>query len=156
MKLFVVLQQRFGFTRNEIKAVLILSIALITGAGIQRYRDSRLPQDESGTLTFDYSRLDSEFIARSKAFEHADAATGLRREQSSRPQKPSLAPGSINLNTATQEELVGLPGIGEQYAKRIVQYREENGPFSSVDELSNVRGIGKKKLEKMRAFLRAE
>lgn len=156
MKLFVVLQQRFGFTRNEIKAVLILSIALITGAGIQHYRDSRSPRDESGTLMFDYSRLDSEFIARSKAFALSDAAASLRREQSSRPQKPSLAPGSINLNTATQEELVGLPGIGEQYAKRIVQYRTENGPFSSVDELSNVRGIGKKKLEKMRAFLRAE
>ena len=56
----------------------------------------------------------------------------------------------VNLNTATEEELVTLPGIGPSYAKRIVEYREKNGPFKRVEDLLNVQGIGEKTLEKIR------
>jgi len=52
----------------------------------------------------------------------------------------------ININTAVQEELIALPGIGETLAGRIVDYREKNGSFSSVEELMNVEGIGTGKL----------
>lgn len=53
----------------------------------------------------------------------------------------------VNLNTATEEELITLPGIGEVYARRILDYRAKNGSFSSVDQLLNVPGIGQKRLE---------
>lgn len=56
-------------------------------------------------------------------------------------------PRIININTATAELLESLPGIGEVIAQRIVDYREENGPFSSIGELGNVSGIGEKRLE---------
>jgi competence protein ComEA len=56
----------------------------------------------------------------------------------------------ININTAGVEELVSLPGIGPSYAKRIVDFREKNGPFKKVDDLLNVQGIGEKTLEKIR------
>jgi comEA protein len=56
----------------------------------------------------------------------------------------------ININTAGVEELVSLPGIGPSYAKRIVEFREKNGPFKKVDDLLNVQGIGEKTLEKIR------
>ena len=53
----------------------------------------------------------------------------------------------ININTATKEQLMALPGIGEVYAQRILAYRENHGPFQKVGDLLNVQGIGKKRLE---------
>lgn len=62
----------------------------------------------------------------------------------------------LDLNSATAAQLTELPGIGEALAERIVAYRDENGPFSSVDELTNVSGIGEKKLDAVRALIKAE
>lgn len=53
----------------------------------------------------------------------------------------------IDLNSATMEELMALPGIGETYARRILDYREKNGPYRAVEELLNVDGIGESRLE---------
>jgi competence protein ComEA len=56
---------------------------------------------------------------------------------------PDVSP--LDLNTATAEDLTLLPGIGEELANRIVEYREANGPFESVEELMEVSGIGEAK-----------
>lgn len=53
----------------------------------------------------------------------------------------------IDLNTATQAQLMTLPGIGEVLSQRILDYRAENGPFQAVTELMNVEGIGEKRME---------
>jgi competence protein ComEA len=50
--------------------------------------------------------------------------------------------GKINLNTATLDQLESLPGIGEVIGQRILDYRQQHGPFHSVDDLLNVSGIG--------------
>ena len=65
--------------------------------------------------------------------------------------KPPPAP--VNLNTATSEELQLVPGIGPVTAEKILQMRKSYGAFKSVDDLSAIRGIGPKRLEKMRKYL---
>jgi competence protein ComEA len=58
--------------------------------------------------------------------------------------------GLVNVNTATAEELETLPGIGEVTAQAIIDHRTENGPFTSVDQLLDVTGIGDVTLENIR------
>ena len=77
------------------------------------------------------------FLAASPAFAEANAAPA----------------GKININTATIEELITLPGVGPTLAGRIVEYREKAGQFASVEELLNVKGIGEKNFEKIAEWL---
>lgn len=63
------------------------------------------------------------------------------------------ASGLININTAGASELDQLPGIGPSYAERIIEYREKNGPFSSIEELDEVKGIGSKKIEELKSLV---
>jgi competence protein ComEA len=59
----------------------------------------------------------------------------------------------LEVNTATVEELTALPGIGLMKARAIVEWREQHGRFSSVDELTSVKGIGEKTLASIRAYV---
>jgi competence protein ComEA len=68
--------------------------------------------------------------------------------------KSGPAPGSISLNTATQTQLESLPGVGPATAQKILEYRRAHGGFSSVEELLAVKGIGPKKLEAVRKFVK--
>jgi competence protein ComEA len=63
---------------------------------------------------------------------------------------PGSAGGLLNINSASATELETLPGIGEVLAATIVEYRDQNGPFASVDDLLDVSGIGPATLEEIR------
>jgi competence protein ComEA len=56
----------------------------------------------------------------------------------------------VNINTADQAQLDTLPGIGSSLAQRIIQYREINGPFSAIEDLKDVSGIGDKNFENLK------
>ncbi len=65
------------------------------------------------------------------------------------------AADSININSASAEELAQLNGVGESRAAAIIEYRDEKGEFTSVEELTEVSGIGEATLEKNRDLLTA-
>ncbi|WP_149361429.1 ComEA family DNA-binding protein [Lolliginicoccus suaedae] len=95
---------------------------------------------------------------------HADGATnpvvsvilGASTPQHARAGETSAgeaAPSIVNANSATAAQLEALPGIGPVTAAAIVQWREANGPFRSIDQLREIRGIGPAKLEQFRDHL---
>lgn len=61
----------------------------------------------------------------------------------------------ININSAGVEELMLLPGVGPKRAQAVLEWRAKNGPFLSVDDLTEVRGIGKSTLERLRPYASA-
>jgi competence protein ComEA len=80
----------------------------------------------------------------------------LRRETRFNNAKQSEAPklnGPVSLNNATQAELETLPKVGPALAGRIIQYRQQNGGFKSVEELNNVKGIGEKTMALLRPLV---
>jgi competence protein ComEA len=70
---------------------------------------------------------------------------------------PAAKPaGKVNINTADEAALTSLKGVGKTKAKAILDYRQKNGPFKSVDDLKNVKGIGDKTLAKLRDQITVE
>jgi competence protein ComEA len=65
----------------------------------------------------------------------------------------AVAGGLINVNTASTTELEELPGVGEVIAQAIIDHRTETGPFTSVDQLLDVSGIGDATLESIRELV---
>ncbi|MBO5259171.1 MAG: helix-hairpin-helix domain-containing protein [Agathobacter sp.] len=64
--------------------------------------------------------------------------------------------GRININTASKEQLMGLPGIGESKALQILSYREEHGEFSSTEDIMNVPGIKEAMYSKIKDYIRVD
>ncbi len=154
MKRIAGLQQKFGFTENEIRVIVFLGLSLLAGTVIRWLRapDGRTTERQA----FDYARIDSEFAARSRIPPPDDPlprAAQPRRTPALR--RHSLAPGSIDINSATKEELILLPGIGEAFAERIIMFRDDHGPFATVEGLRAVRGIGPATIAKIRPFITA-
>jgi competence protein ComEA len=79
---------------------------------------------------------------------HSRSSRGASRSKKAPP------PASISLNTASLGQLQQLPGVGPATARQIVEYRKTHGPFRSIDELLVLKGIGPKKLAKMREFVK--
>ncbi len=83
----------------------------------------------------------------------------VKSQQSPPPKKATGKQGKsesgskININTATEAELVTLPRIGPATARKIIAYRKQHGPFASVDDLVKVKGIGAKTLERLRSLI---
>jgi len=129
-----------ALTNTERKVILFLVITLLVGAGIRLYQ-AMFPS----AAQFDYHASDSTFAALSIAPE--DSSAGIQQEEI------DYATGKININTATKQQLLDLPGIGEVTADRILTYRAETGKFSNVDELRAIRGMSKKRIENLKPLI---
>lgn len=69
------------------------------------------------------------------------------------PTEEETSNGKIDINSASVHQLQMLPNIGEVLAERIVEYRNQNGPFSTIDDLLWVNGIGEKTLDDLRQYI---
>lgn len=129
-----------ALTKSERRVMLFLVITLILGYGI------RLTQKASATPhSFDYKAQDSLFATLS--YEHESEHT---------EEDENFIQGKLNINKATKEQLIKLPGIGETIAERILEYRKERGNFTKIEQLSEIKGIGKNKLEKIKGLVAIE
>jgi len=129
-----------GFTRPEQRAILVLLSTFGLGTLFWWYRQSQpLPAVSPATVAvFDefVRGLPDDSVFAPASFSERGAT---ERASSAR----------LDLNAATINDLVRLPGIGPVMAKRIVEYREANGPFKSLQDLCKVKGIGVKTYEKL-------
>lgn len=82
----------------------------------------------------------------------ASVASGPSSQVASGPSS-QVASGKVNINTADSSQLQTLSGVGESKAKKIIDYREANGPFKSIEDLANVSGIGEKTVENLREYI---
>jgi comEA protein len=115
----------------------------------------------TSTATPSYDEQYHEFVERSQAFEQSyEKIVGTISDSlSSRSNILGSDSGdtlTINMNTATLKEWVQLPGIGEVYAQRILEYRSTHGDFTRLEDLMEVKGIGQKRWEKLRIHLYIE
>lgn len=100
-----------------------------------------------------------EYITMSSGDEKNDAninnsTSNTSSEESSSNKESAFKISVVNINTATQTELETLPGIGPSLALKIINYRKENGKFSSIEDIKNVSGIGDAKFENIKNYIR--
>ena len=85
----------------------------------------------------------------------AEAQDGKKAEDDGNAELAALG-HKININTADRKELMLISGIGEKYAERIIELREQLGGFTSIEQLKKVKGIGDKRFEKIKNYVTIE
>jgi len=143
--------ERLQITRKErivISGLLVL--VLITTAL------SVFITEQHSTSTENYEAILKEFEEKSAAIEKRNKIEGSNSIGivKTNETNTTLSELKININTAGIDELQKLKGIGATYAQRIIDYRLEIGEFKEVEELLNVKGIGEKRLQDIKAFIK--
>lgn len=154
--------QKLGLSSTEFKLVSFVVISFIFGLVLNQFFGI---SNKTKLLEFDYSVQDSLFF--SNVSETEDDSQVYKSDVVSKEEvldfnsskfknvskKVLPAEKSININSATKQELIQLPGIGEKTAEAIIQFREKNGKFRKLQDLKKVKGIGDKKFENIIKYI---
>ena len=159
------LSKTLGFTETELLVILFLAVIFILGFIYKEiFKEANKPE----YVNFNYSEEDSLFSYYSKLDPEAstDDTLGINNLETKRrvlelpdtiiyAQKDvsSLKEQSININSASLNELTMLPGIGDKTAEKIIELRTERGKFRRLEDLMDVKGIGEVKFNKIKKFL---
>ena len=129
---------RLALTKTERRIILFLCTTFSLGLAAKFYL-----QAYGGSAPFDYRASDSAFASLSERMLSDDSSEFRNAETT----------GRLNLNAANKAQLMALPGVGEVTAEQILIYREEHDGFSMLEDLMRVRGISKKKFDKLKPLL---
>ena len=153
------------YTRRQIVVLLILLTIAGLGLAIGHWRRAR-PDVTDYLEQLDRTPAPASSLATPRSEEGASSAPspepaprrqrrGTAPSESPRPRSaPTNVPSdTIDLNRATSDELTRLPGVGPALARRIVDLRAAEGPFTRIDDLGRVRGMSLRKVEKLRALV---
>lgn len=143
---------------------LFLKLAMLTASMAVTIGFWPTIKDNTGNSNRFIQQTDKIFPGRAKTKDvmQNKAGGGLRGAStfSPSPQDPSSLESRINkhfdINASSLDELITLPGIGKVLAQRIIRHRTERGPFHSIEELKNVKGIGEGRLSRLRPMIVAE
>lgn len=141
-------------TNNEIKKITVYVNGEVKNPGVYILESSSRVEDAiklAGGFTdlADKARLNLAKKLRDEDYIYIDAKVD-KKSGSSTGTAGGIEEGKVNINTATKEELMTVPGIGEVTAQNIIAYREKNGDFSTLEDLKKVGRIGDKTLEKFK------
>jgi len=141
-------------TNNEIKKITVYVNGEVKNPGVYILESSSRVEDAiklAGGFTdlADKARLNLAKKLRDEDYIYVDAKVD-KKSGSSTETAGGIEEGKVNINTATKEELMTVPGIGEVTAQNIIAYREKNGDFSTLEDLKKVGRIGDKTLEKFK------
>lgn len=134
------------FTEREKHVILFLVCTLILGYGVKLYQGSHLYDDFKPVTLIEKET----FEKRATLAYDISKREGLNSSESSTEKDYKPQTEIININTAEKQNLVKLPKIGIVTAERIIRFRDDYGPFKSLDDLLKVKGIGPKTLEKLK------
>lgn len=166
IKFFQRVSRKIGFTVSETKIILFLLAAFVVGALVNIWKDQK---KDNSFLEFDYSKQDSLFY-NSKSYSHEDRSTQKLMEKGvdskrelldfrnakideNKNNARSRESQIININNANVEVLSSLPGVGVKTAQNIIDYRNKHGRIKQAEDLLNIKGIGKAKLEKIKSLI---
>lgn len=149
----------WGFTKEQILILIILAGGIFSGMFLKY-----LPLWDKNSV-YENFKKDSTLLAQKMEEYYSDSIyhssevvekhidSLIKFYQLENKKEKTLVKFPVNINTAKIDELKAVYGIGDKTAERIIAYRNNNGLFISINDLIKVKGIGPKKLEKMKPYI---
>ncbi len=141
-------RSRHPFRRIE-EIMRVRGIGRVT---FERLRPYITVGETEDVKAFDGSSRESPNAAGGVGGERQRKSRGSIPEHSAKRRSSQMLTQKVDLNTATEEELIRLPGIGPVLARRIIEYRQRH-PFRNIEEIQQVKGIGPKKFAKLKPWI---